>query len=326
ILVSSSDLADGSHGPQCRPELAAPPPPGGLHLNPYARGVGGEPPARRGWASGGKGATGAPRRRAYVLIFSPVAPALHCSKGISVSIEEHRGSAFNWTTERVETCDNGTFCQESALLIRAGAKAAVLATKGCISEGLPEMTSVQHSPPPGITTVSYSSYCEESLCNNREDLSELWKTREIPDTWEASSGSATLHCPTCVALGTCPSAPSLPCPNGTTQCYHGRLQVIGGGISSPLEVKGCSSVAGCRLMSGVFTVGPMWVKEMCPYQSPIQPQKIESGVPRLPVSVWRLVTAAGVPATAAPWFPGRRFRPRSRDTSSDSLVTGGHPQ
>lgn len=44
----------------------------------------------------------------------------------------------------------------------------------------------------------------------------------------AASTSAHLYCPTCVALGACSNAPSLPCPNDTVQCYQGRLQITGG--------------------------------------------------------------------------------------------------
>lgn len=60
-----------------------------------------------------------------------------------------------------------------------------------------------------------------------------------------------------------------------------------GDINSALEVKGCTSVTGCRLMSGLFTIGPMWVNEICPYQSLTQPRKIENGATWLPISVGR---------------------------------------
>lgn len=66
-----------------------------------------------------------------------------------------------------------------------GTKTAVLATKGCIADGTQAVTYVQHSPPPGIITVSYSNYCDDSLCNSREDLQELWRLEE---TLEASRG------------------------------------------------------------------------------------------------------------------------------------------
>lgn len=54
------------------------------------------------------------------LIFSPVAQDMYCHKGTSMSIEEDPRSTFNWTTEEVETCDNGSLCQESVLIIKSG--------------------------------------------------------------------------------------------------------------------------------------------------------------------------------------------------------------
>nr|XP_025870047.1 testis-expressed protein 101 [Vulpes vulpes] len=214
-------------------------------------------------------------------------PDFYCHKGISMSVVKDPKRTFNWTTDKVETCDSGSFCQESLLMIKSGANTAILATKGCISEGTQAITYIQHSPPPGIITVSYSSYCEESLCNNKENLLQLWREEEP----QAASMSAHLYCPTCVALGACSNAPSLPCPNDTVQCYQGRLQITGGGINSLLEVKGCTSVIGCRLMSGIFTVGPIWVEEVCPYRSVLQPRKIENRAAWLPVYIWRLELA-----------------------------------
>lgn len=46
-----------------------------------------------------------------------------------------------------------------------------------------------------------------------------------------STSVVPLSCPTCVALGACPAAPSLPCPNDTTECYEGRLQIYGGKLN-----------------------------------------------------------------------------------------------
>ncbi|CAK6437147.1 unnamed protein product [Pipistrellus nathusii] len=212
---------------------------------------------------------------------STLAQQLYCHKGIYISLEEDP-STFNWTTEKVETCDNGALCQESLMMVKSGAKTALLATKGCSSEGMPAVTIVQHAPPPGIVVVSYSSYCEHSFCDSRENVPELWNPNIIP----VPNMSTTFHCPTCLAFGACLSAPSLPCPIDTTRCYQGKLRIVGGDINSTLEVKGCTSVPRCGLMSGIFTIGPMWVKEMCPYQSLIQPRKVGNGATTwLPISV-----------------------------------------
>ncbi|XP_066229743.1 testis-expressed protein 101 [Saccopteryx leptura] len=213
-----------------------------------------------------------------------LAQDMYCHKSVAMTVEEDLSRTFTWGAETVETCDNGAFCQESVLLVKSGARTAILATKSCISEGTESVTFVQHSPPPGIMIASYSSYCENPLCNNKNSLPDLWDLQVTPDP----NVSKTLYCPTCVALGTCLSAPSLPCPNGTTRCYQGRLRVAGGNVDSTVEVKGCTSVTGCRLMSGIFTVGPMWVKEICPYQSLAQIQKSENGATSLAFSIGRL--------------------------------------
>ncbi|GAB1291710.1 CD177 antigen [Apodemus speciosus] len=100
--------------------------------------------------------------------------------------------------------------------------------------------------------------------------------------------SGTRHCPTCVALGSCSSAPSMPCANSTTQCYQGRLEFSGGGMDSTLQVKGCTTMVGCRLMAMIVSVGPMTVKETCSYQSLLQPRVAETGASWMPTSMWVL--------------------------------------
>ncbi|KAM5236378.1 LOW QUALITY PROTEIN: testis-expressed protein 101 [Ctenodactylus gundi] len=193
----------------------------------------------------------APQRRASTdlyFVFFPVANNLSCQKGVSVTVEENPGSTFNWTTDEVETCDNGALCQETIVMIKAaGSMTAVLATKGCISDASEAITFIQHSASPGLVAISYNS--------------------------NSSSVSTTLFCPTCVALDACFSAPSLPCPKGTTRCYQGKLHLFGGGINSSVEVKGCTALVGCKLMSRILKIGPILVKEMCSRQVPSQPRK-----------------------------------------------------
>uniref|UniRef100_A0A8D2KNV9 Testis expressed 101 n=1 Tax=Urocitellus parryii TaxID=9999 RepID=A0A8D2KNV9_UROPR len=228
-----------------------------------------------------------PHCRSYLhLIFFPVAQHLYCHKGVYVNIEDDPAQTFNWTTEKVETCDNGELCQESVLMITAGKKrTAVLATKGCFAQLMEAMTFVQHAPSPGLTAVSYSNYCEDPLCNIGWDMS--LNCPSLP-ALETTSMTATLHCPTCVAVGTCLSAPSLPCPNGTNRCYRGKVELSGGRMESSVEVKGCTSIIGCKLMARISSIGPMAVKEVCPHQSVYQSRKTESGATWLLVSVWCL--------------------------------------
>ncbi|XP_049757268.1 testis-expressed protein 101 [Elephas maximus indicus] len=217
-------------------------------------------------------------------MYGKVTQNVSCYKGIYMGIEADPLRAFNWTAGKVETCDNGRFCQETILMIAAGAEYAILATKGCILAEVPETTLIQHAPAPGLVAFSFSNYCDEPLCNNKDSMSSIWTPEDSP----ASGVSTSLYCPTCVALGTCFSAPSLPCPNSTTQCYQGKLQLTGGGINTVVEVKGCTAITGCRLMSGFFTVGVLEVKEVCPHQSLAQPRKVENGATRLPFPVWGL--------------------------------------
>ncbi|XP_023445067.1 testis-expressed protein 101 [Dasypus novemcinctus] len=213
-----------------------------------------------------------------------LAQPLYCNKGKTMYVDRNSITAFNWTTEKVDTCDNGTFCQETLLVFQAGTETAILASKGCTTGDMEMITFVQHTPPPGLVAVSYSSYCQDSLCNDKNMISLFWKS-------EMTSGSIvspTLYCPTCVALGTCLRAPSLPCPNGTTRCYEGKLQITGEDIDSVVEIKGCTATIGCRLMTGILTIGPLTVTETCQYQPVVQPRRVENEAVWLPISLWRL--------------------------------------
>ncbi|KAM7340123.1 testis-expressed protein 101 [Alexandromys fortis] len=200
---------------------------------------------------------------------------LRCMVSRIQRLEEDPGRTFNWTskTEKVESCNSGELCQETVLLIKAeGTKTVVLASKGCTAQGLESMTLIQYTPPPGLIALSFSNYCNSTLCNNRNNISLFWKA---PDTTVTPGMPGNLRCPTCVALGSCPSAPSLPCANSTTQCYQGKLELSGGGMDSVVHVKGCTTAIGCRLMASMTSVGPMTVKETCSYYSFLQPRKAE---------------------------------------------------
>ena len=37
-----------------------------------------------------------------------------------MGLEADPVETFNWTTDKVETCDNGALCQETVLMIKAG--------------------------------------------------------------------------------------------------------------------------------------------------------------------------------------------------------------
>ncbi|XP_075392745.1 testis-expressed protein 101 [Tenrec ecaudatus] len=213
-----------------------------------------------------------------------LAVRLDCYKGVHTDIEEDPVSTFNWTTEQVETCDDGEYCQETLLVITAGPKSAVIATKGCVSGTMSQTTFIQHNPTPGLLAVSFANYCEESYCNDKRGIYPSWMLRELA----VSTKPTNLYCPTCVALGNCSKAPSLPCPNGSSRCYQGQLKITGGGMDSVVEVQGCIGVNGCRLMSRLFGVGVLEVKEVCPQQTVVQLRKAENGATWLLVSAWGL--------------------------------------
>ncbi|XP_034346165.1 testis-expressed protein 101 [Arvicanthis niloticus] len=209
----------------------------------------------------------------------------YCEVSRTLSLEDDPGRTFNWTS-KAERCNPGEFCQETVLLIKAeGTKTVILASKSCVPQGVETMTFIQYTAPPGLVAISYSNYCNDSLCNNKDNLASVWK---VPETTATSNMSGTRHCPTCVALGSCSSAPSMPCANGTTQCYQGRLEFSGGGMDSIVHVKGCTTTIGCRLMAKIVSVGPMTVKETCNYQSFLQPRKAEVGASWMPTSLWVL--------------------------------------
>ncbi|CAH7384320.1 testis-expressed protein 101 [Phodopus roborovskii] len=230
--------------------------------------------------------------------------SLHCEVSRILRLEDDPSRNFNWTSkpDKVEKCDYGELCQETVLLIKGeGTKTAILASKGCATQDTEAVTFIQYAPPPGLIAVSYSNYCNSTLCNNSKNVSLFWKP---PDTTETSGMSRALRCPTCVALGSCPSAPSMPCPNTTTQCYQGRLELSGGGMDTIVHVKGCTSVIGCRLLATMTSVGPMAVKETCSYYSFLQPRKAEeSRASWMLTSLWMLELLLPAVLVALTSFP-----------------------
>ena len=146
-----------------------------------------------------------------------------------MGIQEDATNMFNWTSEKVEACDNGTLCQETILLIKtgkmrkgqlgwwgqgtggddyvhyvktvppspgqtvaspptffpscltAGTKTAILATKSCSLDGTPAITFIQHTAAPSLAAISYSNYCEDPFCNNREGLYDIWNIQETEE-------------------------------------------------------------------------------------------------------------------------------------------------
>nr|NP_001233629.1 testis-expressed protein 101 precursor [Cricetulus griseus]Q7TQN2.1 RecName: Full=Testis-expressed protein 101; AltName: Full=Lipid raft-associated glycoprotein TEC-21; Flags: Precursor [Cricetulus griseus]AAP73441.1 lipid raft-associated glycoprotein TEC-21 [Cricetulus griseus] len=233
-----------------------------------------------------------------------LAQSLQCAVSKVLRLEDDPSRTFNWTSkpDKVETCNPGELCQETVLLIKAeGTKTAVVASKGCASREIEAVTFIQYTPPPGVIAISYSNYCNSSLCNNSKNVSLFWKP---PDTTATSKILGALSCPTCVALGSCSSAPSMPCANSTTQCYQGKIELSGGGMDSVLHIKGCTTAIGCRLMAAITSVGPMTVKETCSYHSLLQPRKAEeSRASGRSTSLWVLELLLPAVLVALTHFP-----------------------
>ncbi|XP_062033335.1 testis-expressed protein 101 [Lepus europaeus] len=229
---------------------------------------------------------------------------LNCQKSLTVRLGGDLSNTFNWTTEEVETCDNGAICQESILIITAGTRTVALGSKGCIFGESESVTFIQHSAPPGLVALSYSNYCDNLLCNNREAITHFGNLQ----LFSGSSVPSAFRCPTCLALGSCSSAPYLPCVNGTSRCYQGKLSITGGDMNESVEVKGCTDMKDCRLMGRITTVGPMLIKETCSLQSFPKPRVAENGS-RLAAhfSFGVRATAAIAAAITCPFFLRRYF-------------------
>nr|XP_020859682.1 uncharacterized protein LOC110220127 [Phascolarctos cinereus] len=67
----------------------------------------------------------------------------------------------------------------------------------------------------------------------------------------------------CAALQSCPEdSPFIPSPQ-RTHCYRGALKLMSGNLSLPLAVWGCASWASCSLLGGLWTPGPIALRETC---------------------------------------------------------------
>ncbi|XP_040832147.1 testis-expressed protein 101 [Ochotona curzoniae] len=201
------------------------------------------------------------------------AHSLSCQKSMTMQVGAGLSKTFNWTAKEIETCDSGALCHESMIVIKAGTKTALVGSKGCTHGSMESITFIQHSAPPDLVAISYSNYCEDMLCNNREEIRHFGDLSTYADSIVQSSN----RCPTCLALGTCSSAPSLPCVNGSTRCYEGKLEVIGGDTNATVEIRGCTAMTRCRLMSRFQAIGPMLINETCSIHPFIKPRFAENG-------------------------------------------------
>ncbi|KAI4534629.1 hypothetical protein MG293_015489 [Ovis ammon polii] len=65
-----------------------------------------------------------------------LAQKLFCQKGTFTGIQEDPANTFNWTSEKVEACDNGALCQETILLVKTETKGTTgLRCPTCLAVG-----------------------------------------------------------------------------------------------------------------------------------------------------------------------------------------------
>ncbi|OBS79996.1 hypothetical protein A6R68_21804 [Neotoma lepida] len=243
-----------------------------------------------------------PQRRAidYFPLVFPVTQNLHCEVSRILRLEDDPGRTFNWTS-KAERCYPRELCQETVLLIKAeGTKTVVLASKGCTDQEMESMTFIQYAPPPGLVAVSYINYCNNTLCNNRDSISQFWNPPETTGTWgtgrcehqllTGQEASAAQH----VWLwGPVPVPPLCPVPTAQLSAIKEDLNSLEvkapqGGMDSIVHVQGCATMLGCRLLATMTSVGPITVKETCNYHSFLQPRKAESGASWMLTSLWML--------------------------------------
>ncbi|XP_036599580.1 CD177 antigen-like [Trichosurus vulpecula] len=185
---------------------------------------------------------------------------LVCFKGHLVAIKDKSDFPLSFTASYRETCEPGEACQDTLILLESGDRVAIAFSKGCQRGRTREPLNTWHRRPPGVTISSYTHVCHSDLCNNLSSTFPLWRSR--PPT--AAPSSSGLQCPTCVALGSSCSSTALSlCPEGTSQCYQGLLQLSGGGITRNFSIQGCApeAVTGCRLLGNTQAFGPIAVTE-----------------------------------------------------------------
>lgn len=56
------------------------------------------------------------------------------------------------------------------------------------------MTFVQYTAPPGLVAVSYSNYCNDSLCNNKKSLDSIWEVPDTTGTWNMGMSTKVSGC------------------------------------------------------------------------------------------------------------------------------------
>ncbi|XP_008569180.1 PREDICTED: CD177 antigen [Galeopterus variegatus] len=186
---------------------------------------------------------------------------LFCHRGVTLQIKANlTQEPAEWTTSSYQMCGAGEVCQETLLLIDVGYRSLLLGSKGCSKAGVPDSQTVSiHSGPLGVLVASYVRYCSSDYCNRASTSSVLLNALPHP----AAPAPGDLRCPVCVQLsGSClPNSNYATCPNGTTHCYNGHINLRGGGVTSTLSVQGCMAPSSISLLNHTRNIGAFSVKE-----------------------------------------------------------------
>ncbi|KAM7340122.1 hypothetical protein ACRRTK_000737 [Alexandromys fortis] len=164
-----------------------------------------------------------------------------------------------------------------------GPRTLLLGSKGCSGRGAEDNGSISiYSQPPGMVVASYTRFCSSNLCNEANSSSVLLNSLPRPNV----PPPGDLQCPACVELSaSCfQSTNFVTCPQGTTRCYKGDLELQGGGVSSTLSLQGCMSSPNKTLLGGSRTIGIFSTKELFEDeendQKPLDGALLQFSVPR----------------------------------------------
>ncbi|XP_013844095.1 CD177 antigen [Sus scrofa] len=184
---------------------------------------------------------------------------LICHRGVMLTASQNlTQKPKEWTTSAEQLCDLGEVCQETLLLIHAGHRSLLLASKGCSKARTqaPQAISI-HSRPPGVLVASYAHFCSFDKCNSASSSSVLLNS--LPRL--AAPAPGHLRCPTCVGIfGSC-SPDIVTCPEGTSHCYNGHIAIQGGGLSSSSNIQGCVAKPSSSLLNHTRNIGVFAVTE-----------------------------------------------------------------
>ncbi|KAL1765001.1 CD177 antigen [Sigmodon hispidus] len=222
---------------------------------------------------------------------------LTCHKGIMLKFGSgYAEKAAEWSAGATIVCQPGELCQETLLLIDVGSRTSLIGSKGCIGSGAENNVSVSiYSRPPGMLVASYARFCSSNLCNEARSSSVL--LNQLPRPTVPLPGE--LQCPVCLQFGSCfGNTKVVTCPQGTTRCYSGDIELDGGGVSATLNLQGCMSSPSQTLLGDSKTIGAFSAKEPSKEDNDI---KLRDGG-RFSVTPWiEILVGTALICSAASW-------------------------